>query len=108
MKKIILLFTIAALCLSLCACGTKRVKGTVWENQWGSAHFSREGVLTVKTQDTEETFYYADRKGNKNNCYVITYKTKEDAENEKNGVFVPYYIRNGELYFKGECYGKSK
>ena len=108
MKRLLLIFLTGLLCLVLCSCGTDRVKGTVWENEWGTAEFSKDGVLAIKTQDTEEIFYYTDKKGNKDNCYVVTYKTAEDAEKGENGVFIPYYIRNGELYFKGECYGKSK
>lgn len=108
MKKLLLIFTAGLLCFSLCACGAERVKGTYWENEWASADFSKEGVLTLKTADTEEIFHYTDHKGNKDNCYIITYKTAEDAEKGENGVFIPYYIRGGELYFKGECYGKAK
>ncbi len=108
MKKISLVLTAVLLCLALCSCSADRVKGTYWENEWGSVTFSEEGVLTIKTQDTEQIFYYTDKKGEKDNCYVITYKTPSDAEKGENGVFIPYYIRNKELYFKGECYGIVK
>lgn len=108
MKKFLLIFTVFAMCLALCACGGGRVNGTSWENEWGSVVFSDDGVLTIKSEDSEQTLYYVDRKGKKDNCYVVTYKSAEDAEKDENGVFIPYYIRKKELYFNGECYGKSK
>jgi len=99
----------ALLCLGLCSCKkTPRVQNSVWENEWGYVEFSKDGVLTIKTGETEEIFYYIDKIGKKDNCYVITYKTKEDKKNNTNGVFVPYYIRDGRLHFKGESYNKSK
>lgn len=107
-KKIFAAFAATLMCLGLCACGTPRVENTRWENEWGYVEFSKEGVMTLKTEDTEQIFYYTDKKGDKDNCYVVTYKSEEEKENGENGVFIPYYIRDGKLYFKGECYDKSK
>ena len=107
-KNIILTSLVLIMGVSLCACKDPRVEGTRWENEWGMVEFSKDGVMTLKTDDTEQIFYYTDKKGNKDNCYVVTYKTKEEKENDEGGVFIPYYIREGELYFKGECYSESK
>lgn len=107
-KQILFLIAVLTLTALMCGCSATRVKGTRWENEWGSAEFDENGVMTVKTGDSEEIFYYTDKKGSKDNCYVITYKTAEDMEKAEDGVFIPYYIREGELYFKGECYKQSK
>ena len=107
-KKSSAFLLLLTLCFLLCSCGAGQIKNSRWENEWGYVEFSEEGVMTIKTDEITDTYYYIDKKGKEGNRYLLTYKTDEDMAENKDAVFIPYYIRNNELYIKGECYSPVK